>query len=159
MVFSRPNQMAGFRLPCLRSMAVSLNGLSSRFTSQQHQQILQQRKLQHLMKHRMMSSAASNLNLPNERARDKIVYSRHEHCFLHNQTVVQRFFEQASLWPNQVAMVSEIGVALENIVPCCTYKKDGLTSALSTSEVGCCKQHTDLTLRVCLLPWKRTRKN
>lgn len=52
-----------------------------------------------------LSSTASNVNISSERA-NKIVYSRHEDCELHNLTVVQRFFEQASKWPNHVALVS-----------------------------------------------------
>lgn len=92
--------MAGFRLPCLKSLVASLGGFSSRASQQQR------RKLEHLIKHqqRAMSSTASNVNLSSER-NDNVVYSRHEDCFLHNQTMVQRFFQQASLWPNHVAMV------------------------------------------------------
>lgn len=91
--------MAGFRLPCLKSLVASLGGFSSRASQQQR------RKLEHLIKHqqRAMSSTASNVNLSSER-NDNVVYSRHEDCFLHNQTMVQRFFQQASLWPNHVAM-------------------------------------------------------
>lgn len=35
-----------------------------------------------------------------------VVYSRHNDFELRSQTVVQRFFERASLWPNLTATVS-----------------------------------------------------
>lgn len=54
---------------------------------------------------RPMSAAASNVSLSSERVVDNVVYSRHEDCKLHKQTIVQRFFEQASLWPDLVAVV------------------------------------------------------
>lgn len=93
--------MAGFRLPCLKSLTANLGGFSGRFSQQQ-----QQKRLQHLIRHQStISSTVSNVNLSSERVNDHVVYSRHEDCFLHNQTAVQRFFEQASLWPNHVAMV------------------------------------------------------
>ena len=62
------------------------------------------------MKHRLMSSTASNVNFDRENreySNRNIVYSRHGHCLLHSQTVTQRFFEQASLWPNQIALVKK----------------------------------------------------
>lgn len=51
-----------------------------------------------------MSAAASNVSLSSKRVVDNVVYSRHEDCKLHKQTIVQRFFEQASLWPDLVAV-------------------------------------------------------
>lgn len=94
--------MAGFRLPCLKSLA-NLRGLTARVsTGPQHLQQLQ--KLQNSLQSRHRSSAASSVNLSSERINDNVVYSRHEDCFLHSQTVVQRFFDQASLWPNHTAL-------------------------------------------------------
>ena len=55
---------------------------------------------------RLMSNTASSVNLSSERINDNVVYSRHEDCNLHNLTVVQRFFEQVSLFPNATAVVS-----------------------------------------------------
>jgi hypothetical protein len=96
--------MAGFRLPCFKSLA-NLSGLSARVsTGPQHLQQLQ--KLQNSLQSRRRSSTASSVNLSSERINDNVVYSRHEDCFLHSQTVVQRFFDQASLWPNHTAVVS-----------------------------------------------------
>jgi len=53
---------------------------------------------------RLMSNTASSVNLSSERINDNVVYSRHEDCNLHNLTVVQRFFEQVSLFPNATAV-------------------------------------------------------
>lgn len=92
--------MAGLRLPCLRSLAVSLNGVS-RFTSGSNRQ----QQLRYVVQQQRASSAASSVNLSSPRINDNVVYSRHEDCFLHTQSVVQRFFEQASLWPNHIAVV------------------------------------------------------
>ena len=94
--------MAGFRLPCIKSLAASLNGFSGRILTGAQQQ----KQLRSIIRHRLMGSTASTVSLSSERFNDNVVYSRHEDCFLHNQTVVQRFFEQASLWPQQTAMVS-----------------------------------------------------
>lgn len=94
--------MAGFRLPSLKSLA-NLSGISARVsTGPQHFQQL--KKFQNLVQHRHRSSTASSVNLSSERINDNVVYSRHEDCFLHTQTMVQRFFEQASLWPNHTAV-------------------------------------------------------
>ena len=41
-----------------------------------------------------------------------IVYSRHQDFELRSQTIVQRIFEKASLWPNLTAMVSSIHLIL-----------------------------------------------
>ncbi len=102
--------MAGFRLPCFKSLSVSLSGVSARLsTGPQHQQQL--RQLQRLVQHRPMSSAASSVK-SSERINDNVVYSRHEDCFLHTQTTVQRFFEQASLWPNHTAVVRSVFLQL-----------------------------------------------
>lgn len=58
-----------------------------------------------LVHHRRMSQMqTSSLNLSSK----NVIYSRHEDCYLHNQTVVQRFFERASLWPNLVALVNRL---------------------------------------------------
>lgn len=92
--------MAGFRLPCIKSLAASLNSISGRILTGAQQQ----KQLRSIIRHRLMSSTASTVSLSSERFNDNVVYSRHEDCFLHNQTVVQRFFEQASLWPQQTAM-------------------------------------------------------
>lgn len=92
--------MAGFRLPCIKSLAASLNGFSGRILTGAQQQ----KQLRSIIRHRLMGSTASTVSLSSERFNDNVVYSRHEDCFLHNQTVVQRFFEQASLWPQQTAM-------------------------------------------------------
>ena len=95
--------MAGFRLPCMKSLAASLNGITGRILTGPQQQ----KQLRSFIRHRLMSnSTASTVSLSSERFNDNVVYSRHEDCFLHNQTVVQRFFVQASLWPQQTAMVS-----------------------------------------------------
>lgn len=99
--------MAGFRLPCFKSLAVSLGGVTSR-VSNGSQRLQQLRKVQYSALHRPMSSAASSVNLSSDRINDNVVYSRHEDCHLHSQTVVQRFFDQASLWPNHTALVSKI---------------------------------------------------
>lgn len=87
--------MAGFRLPCFKSLATSLSGASARLSTGHQQQ-----QLQRLV--RPMSSASVKSS---EKISDNVVYSRHEDCFLHTQTTVQRFFEQASLWPNHTAVV------------------------------------------------------
>lgn len=98
--------MAGFRLPSLKSLA-NLSRISARVsTGPQHFQQL--KKFQNLVQHRHRSSTASSVNLSSERINDNVVYSRHEDCFLHTQTMVQRFFEQASLWPNHTAVVSRL---------------------------------------------------
>lgn len=99
--------MANFRLPCFKSLAASLGGISSRVSAGSHQRLQQLRKLQQhpQLQHRLMSSAASSVNLSSERINDNVVYSRHEDCYLHSQTMVQRFFDQASLWPNHTALV------------------------------------------------------
>lgn len=97
--------MAGFRLPCLKSLA-NLSGLSARVSTAGPQHLQQLQKLQNSLQSRHRSSAASSVNLSSERINDNVVYSRHEDCFLHSQTVVQRFFDQASLWPNHTAVVS-----------------------------------------------------
>jgi len=87
----------------MKSLAASLNGITGRILTGPQQQ----KQLRSLIRHRLMSnSTASTVSLSSERFNDNVVYSRHEDCFLHNQTVVQRFFEQASLWPQQTAMVS-----------------------------------------------------
>ena len=98
--------MAGFRLPSFKSLA-NLSGISARVsTGPQHFQQL--KKFQNLVQHRHRSSTASSVNISSERINDNVVYSRHEDCFLHTQTMVQRFFEQASLWPNHTAVVSRL---------------------------------------------------
>lgn len=95
--------MAGFRLPCLKSLAVNVSGISAR-VSAGSQHLKQFKRLQNAVHPRLMSSTASSVNLSSERINDNVVYSRHEDCFLHTQTVVQRFFDQASLWPNHTAV-------------------------------------------------------
>ena len=58
-----------------------------------HQQLTR-----YLVQSRMLSSNKT-------RTEQNVIYARHEDCFLPNQTVVQRFFDRAALWPNLVAMV------------------------------------------------------
>lgn len=52
----------------------------------------------------LLSTTASDVDISSERI-SNIVYSRHEDCKLHNLTVVQRFFQQSSQRPNNVALV------------------------------------------------------
>jgi len=81
-----------FRLSLLRSLGKNLSSAGGRKVSPKTTQ------------QRLMSNAASSVNLSSERINDNVVYSRHEDCNLHNLTVVQRFFEQASLYPKAVAV-------------------------------------------------------
>jgi hypothetical protein len=56
------------------------------------------------VQHRAISGVSTN---GNSTSVDKnIVYSRHQDFDLRTQTVTQRIFEKASLWPNLTAMVS-----------------------------------------------------
>ena len=85
--------MAVFRLPFVKSLVSSLSGISRSSSAQFC---------------RPLGSSVSSVNLerPNvERNVDNIVYSRHDDCILHDLTITQRFFDQASLWPNNVAVV------------------------------------------------------
>jgi hypothetical protein len=54
---------------------------------------------------RAMSCAPSAVNSTSPIDKN-IVYSRHQDFDLRTQTVVQRFFERASMWPNLTATVS-----------------------------------------------------
>lgn len=119
--------MAGFRLPCLKSLAVNLGGISTR-VSAGPQHVKQFKQLQNAVHRKHMSSTASSVNLSSDRINDNVVYSRHEDCYLHTQTVVQRFFDQASLWPNHTAVVghqySFTFLFLENSYTLCVYKHE-----------------------------------
>ena len=115
--------MAVFRLPFVKSLVSSLSGIS-RISSAQFC--------------RPLSSSVSSVNLerPNfERNVDNIVYSRHDDCTLHDLTVAQRFFDQASLWSNNIAVVN---------IPF-AFKFDVLITSLfrrkeiDPSNLTCCK--------------------
>jgi hypothetical protein len=54
---------------------------------------------------RAMSCAPSVVNSTSPIDKN-IVYSRHQDFDLRTQTVVQRFFERAAMWPNLTATVS-----------------------------------------------------
>jgi len=84
--------MAVFRLPFVKSLVSSLSGISRSSSAQFC---------------RPLSSSISSVNLqrPNvERNVDNIVSSRHDDCTLHDLTITQRFFDQASVWPNNIAV-------------------------------------------------------
>ena len=86
--------MAVFRLPFVKSLVSSLSGISRSSSAQFC---------------RPLSSSISSVNLqrPNvERNVDNIVSSRHDDCTLHDLTITQRFFDQASVWPNNIAVVN-----------------------------------------------------
>ena len=92
--------------PRLRTLAISSlrSANSAQTVSTSH---CRQHKISNHL-YRLISNNAqisSSRQLPSPK---NIVFSRHENCFLHNQTAVQRFFERASLWPNLVALVKQL---------------------------------------------------
>jgi hypothetical protein len=98
--------MMGFRSPLLKPFKVGLNALvySFRLTTGLTKHLTNLNQVQHQSKSLVITSvitAPSSL----KKIEKHIVYSRHADCYLHNQTVVQRFFERASLWPNLTALV------------------------------------------------------
>ena len=63
--------------------------------------LLQQHQTNRYLLHRRTISEISSSGI----LQNNIISSRHEDCLLQNETVVQHFFERASLWPNLVAVV------------------------------------------------------
>lgn len=59
----------------------------------------------HQVQYRVVSGFSSSGNLTSGSLDKNVVYSRHEDFRLVDQTVVQRIFDRASLWPNLIAMV------------------------------------------------------
>ncbi|KAI9559136.1 hypothetical protein GHT06_015925 [Daphnia sinensis] len=57
----------------------------------------------HQVQHRVVSGFPSSGNLTSGSIDKNVVYSRHEDFRLVDQTIVQRIFDRASLWPNLVA--------------------------------------------------------
>lgn len=58
----------------------------------------------HQVQYRVVSGFSSSGNLTSGSLDKNVVYSRHEDFRLVDQTVVQRIFDRASLWPNLIAM-------------------------------------------------------
>ena len=124
--------MAVFRLPFVKSLVSSLSGISRSSSAQFC---------------RPLGSSVSSVNLerPNvERNVDNIVYSRHDDCILHDLTITQRFFDQASLWPNNVAVVrtetlkQNLPLSPRLLPPLLALSRSG--SSLSTIQCGTWKQ-------------------
>lgn len=59
----------------------------------------------HQVQYRVMSNSTSNGNLTSGYIDKNVIYSRYEDFSHVDQTVVQRIFDRAKLWPNLVAMV------------------------------------------------------
>jgi hypothetical protein len=94
--------MVGYYLLRLKSIETSLKAIVQkiRFTNGTDERIRNVSRVQC----RTISGVSSS---GNSTSVDKnIVYSRHQDFDYRSQTVIQRIFEKASLWPNLTAMVS-----------------------------------------------------
>jgi hypothetical protein len=102
-------EMVGLYLLRLKSIETSLKAIiqTTRVTNGLAERISNVNRMQY----RAISGVSSNSG--NSTSVDKnIVYSRHQDFELRSQTIVQRIFEKASLWPNLTAMVSSIHLIL-----------------------------------------------
>lgn len=85
-----------------------------------------------------LTSTASSVDIAGKRDKN-IVYSRHEDCELHNLTVVQRFFDQASKWPHHIALVTKFVFGFLNIQTLVMFSRNvellGVSTLTTNSEI------------------------
>ena len=100
--------MVGLYLLRLKSIETSLKAIvqTTRVTNGFAERIGNVNRVQY----RAISGVSSNAG--NSTSVDKNIYSRHQDFELRSQTIIQRIFEKASLWPNLTAMVSSINLIL-----------------------------------------------
>ncbi len=100
--------MAGLSIQRLKSLETGLKAIQAiRTYNTKTGRIVQ--LLKPSVQIRAAGSCATSVG--NSTSIDKnIVYSRHQDFDLRTQTVVQRFIERASLWPNLTATVSSLFV-------------------------------------------------